>query len=240
MRSICAGVSLREHLRGALNDVEFHGLNPAPVRRLVVGSRRRMSVREIDRAELSARLARGEDFKLVMASSDWGFRAKHIPGSVHFKNVAELFAAVAKDDDIVVYCSNADCHASLALIQKLRDHGYQKVAHYAGGSSTGRRAACRSRATGRLDRPHPEAASRTGGGVVVAVEEHGLAASIAGASRSFRLTARAVKSLDEAALEGDEADLGAEVRADLGRVDRVGDDHEVRAKATASEGERTR
>jgi len=92
-----------------------------------------MSVREIDRAELSARLARGEAFKLVMASSDWGFRAKHIPGSVHFKTVAELFAAVAKDDDIVVYCSNADCHASLALIQKLRDHGYQKVAHYAGG-----------------------------------------------------------------------------------------------------------
>jgi rhodanese-related sulfurtransferase len=92
-----------------------------------------MSVREIDREGLSARLARGENFKLVMASSDWGFRAKHIPGSVHFKNIAELFAAVPKDDEIVVYCSNADCHASMALIQKLRDHGYQKVFHYAGG-----------------------------------------------------------------------------------------------------------
>jgi rhodanese-related sulfurtransferase len=91
------------------------------------------SVPELDRDALRARLARGEDFKLVMASSDWGFRAKHIPGSIHFKNVAELFAAVAKDDDIVVYCSNVDCHASLALIQKLRDHGYQKVAHYTGG-----------------------------------------------------------------------------------------------------------
>jgi rhodanese-related sulfurtransferase len=88
---------------------------------------------EIDRDGLKARLARAESFKLVMASSDWGFRAKHIPGSIHFKNVGELFAAVAKDDDIVVYCSNVDCHASLALIQKLRDHGYGNVAHYTGG-----------------------------------------------------------------------------------------------------------
>jgi rhodanese-related sulfurtransferase len=89
--------------------------------------------REIDRDALRARLTRRDNFKLVMASSDWGFGAKHIPGSIHFKNVADLFAAVAKDDDIVVYCSNVDCHASVALIQKLRDHGYQKVAHYAGG-----------------------------------------------------------------------------------------------------------
>ena len=91
------------------------------------------AVREIDRAALNARLTQRESFKLVMASSDWGFRAKHIPGSVNFKNIAELLEAVAKDDDVVVYCSNADCHASLALIQKLREHGYEKVAHYAGG-----------------------------------------------------------------------------------------------------------
>jgi len=91
------------------------------------------AIREIDRGALRDRLTRGDTFKLVMASSDWGFRAKHIPGSVHFKNVAELLEAVAKDEDIVVYCSNADCHASLALIQKLRDHGYQNVAHYPGG-----------------------------------------------------------------------------------------------------------
>ena len=91
------------------------------------------AVREIDRAALNARLTQRESFKLVMASSDWGFRAKHIPGSVHFKNIAELLAAVAKDEEIVVYCSNLDCHASLALIQKLRDHGYENVAHYAGG-----------------------------------------------------------------------------------------------------------
>src|SRR5262252_3550005 len=88
---------------------------------------------EIDRDALRARLARGDAFKLVMAAHDWAFRAKHIPGSVHFKSDAELFAGLARDDDIVVYCSNIDCHASLALIQKLRDRGYEAVSHYAGG-----------------------------------------------------------------------------------------------------------
>ena len=87
----------------------------------------------LDREQLRAKLARGDDFKLVMASSDWGFRAKHLPGSIHFKTPEEMFAALAKDEEIVVYCSNQDCHASLATIQKLRDHGYTHVGHFPGG-----------------------------------------------------------------------------------------------------------
>jgi len=90
-------------------------------------------MKEIDRDALRARLARGDHLKLVMAVHDWAFRAKHIPGSIHFKDDAELFAGLANDDDIVVYCSNVDCHASLALIQKLRTRGYENVTHYAGG-----------------------------------------------------------------------------------------------------------
>jgi rhodanese-related sulfurtransferase len=88
---------------------------------------------ELDREQLQAKLARKEPIKLVMASSDWAFRAKHIPGSIHFKTPEEMFAALGKDEEIVVYCSNLDCHASLATIQKLRAHGYQNVHHYAGG-----------------------------------------------------------------------------------------------------------
>ena len=88
---------------------------------------------ELDREQLQAKLARKDPFKLVMASSDWAFRAKHLPGSIHFKSPEEMFAALGKDEEIVVYCSNFDCHASLATIQKLREHGYQNVRHYAGG-----------------------------------------------------------------------------------------------------------
>ncbi len=88
---------------------------------------------DLDREQLRTKLARKDPLKLVMASSDWAFRAKHLPGSIHFKTPEEMFAALAKDEEIVVYCSNLDCHASLATIQKLREHGYSTVRHYAGG-----------------------------------------------------------------------------------------------------------
>jgi rhodanese-related sulfurtransferase len=90
-------------------------------------------VPEIDRVALQARLDRDDPFKLVMAASDWAFRAKHIPRSIHFSTEAEMLAKLRTDDDIVVYCSNLDCHASQALIAKLVEHGYRRVAHYRGG-----------------------------------------------------------------------------------------------------------
>jgi rhodanese-related sulfurtransferase len=87
----------------------------------------------LDRAELQAKIASGEPFKLAMVASDFGFRAKHIPGSLHLKNRGETFSALEKTDDVVVYCSNVDCHASLAAIKTLLERGYTKVSHYAGG-----------------------------------------------------------------------------------------------------------
>ena len=90
-------------------------------------------IAELDHEALRARLARGDDFALVMAGHDWAFRAKHIPKSLHFPNDQEAFAGLGHDDDIVVYCSNVDCNASLALLKKLRDHGYRNLAHYRGG-----------------------------------------------------------------------------------------------------------
>jgi rhodanese-related sulfurtransferase len=90
-------------------------------------------VRTIDREELRAKLARGDDFKLVMAMNEWGFRAKRIPGSVHYNSPAEMLAALGKDDDIVVYCSHAGCHASVAAYEALLEHGYRNVRRYEGG-----------------------------------------------------------------------------------------------------------
>ena len=90
----------------------------------------------LDRDALRAKLASGAPFKLVMAASDFGFRAKHIPGSIHVDTHAARAAkpaALDENDDIVVYCSNADCNASLALIARLRERGYRKVSHYRGG-----------------------------------------------------------------------------------------------------------
>jgi rhodanese-related sulfurtransferase len=87
----------------------------------------------VDREQLRAKLASGEAFKLVMAGSPWAFRAKHIPGSVHFDGPAQMLAALGKDEDIVLYCSNVDCNASLAAYHRLIEQGYTHVHHYRGG-----------------------------------------------------------------------------------------------------------
>jgi rhodanese-related sulfurtransferase len=92
-----------------------------------------VTVPTIERDALETKLASGVPFKLVMAASDFGFRAKHIPGSLHAEPHAMSVAGLATDDDIVVYCSNLDCIASSALIKKLLEQGYRNVSHYAGG-----------------------------------------------------------------------------------------------------------
>jgi len=92
-----------------------------------------MPVRTIERDELREKLARGDSFKLVMSLTEWAFRAKHIPGSIHFNTPEEMLAALKKDDEIVVYCSNPECLASLAAYRRLVDHGYTNVRRYAGG-----------------------------------------------------------------------------------------------------------
>ena len=87
----------------------------------------------IGREELQDKLARGEPFKLVMAMGAFAFQAKHIPGSLHFDTSDQMFTSLAPDDDIVVYCSNVECHASVSLYSALRARGYRRVRRYGGG-----------------------------------------------------------------------------------------------------------
>lgn len=93
----------------------------------------REPIRTIDREELKAKLDRGEKFKLIMALNRWAFEAKHLPGSIHFDSPDELYAAAGPDDEIVVYCSNVDCLASVAMYRDLVGRGYRNVRRYSGG-----------------------------------------------------------------------------------------------------------
>jgi rhodanese-related sulfurtransferase len=90
-------------------------------------------VRAIEREELRQRLARGDGLKLVMCLNEWAFVSKRIPGSIHFNTAAEMLDGLHQDDEIVVYCSNPECLASLAAYHRLADHGYTRVRRYAGG-----------------------------------------------------------------------------------------------------------
>jgi rhodanese-related sulfurtransferase len=91
-------------------------------------------VRTIERDELERRLeAKDARFKLVMTLGAWEFEMKHIPGSLNFDGAAALLAALRKDDEIVVYCTNPPCLASIAAYHRLVQEGYTNVRRYAGG-----------------------------------------------------------------------------------------------------------
>ena len=90
-------------------------------------------VATIGRDELETKLAKGEPIKLVMALNRWAFDAKHTPGSLHFDDPDDLYSALDKDYEIIVYCSNIDCLSSVAVYRALISRGYSNVRRYAGG-----------------------------------------------------------------------------------------------------------
>ena len=87
----------------------------------------------LTRQQLQSKLASGEPFKLVMAVSDFGFRVKHIPGSIRVTTEPSTFSWLPKDADIVVYCSDIDCRFSRRVLERMRDSGFVNLSHYAGG-----------------------------------------------------------------------------------------------------------
>ncbi|HSK82659.1 MAG TPA: rhodanese-like domain-containing protein [Rubrobacter sp.] len=90
-------------------------------------------MRLIGREELKEKLDEGNEFRLVMVLGEWAYRAKHIPGSLHFDTIEEGLSALNAEDEIVVYCSNPRCVASVAAYTMLAENGYRNVRRYAGG-----------------------------------------------------------------------------------------------------------
>jgi rhodanese-related sulfurtransferase len=87
----------------------------------------------ISREELKEKLERGDDFKLVMVLSEWAYRAKHIPGSMHVGSMEEGMRVLDPQDEIIVYCSDINCVASRAAYSILDSRGYTNVRRFAGG-----------------------------------------------------------------------------------------------------------
>jgi rhodanese-related sulfurtransferase len=87
----------------------------------------------ISRDELKAALDSGEPIKLVMTLGDFGFRAKHIPGSLHIERPEDADQYLDLDDNIVVYCSDEACYASRLACRKFVERGFRHVRHYVGG-----------------------------------------------------------------------------------------------------------
>ena len=86
-------------------------------------------MRTIGHEELKQKLDRKDHFRLVMALGEWAYQAKHIPSSINFATMRDALHSLNKEDEIVVYCSDASCIASAALGQLLERNGYPYVLH---------------------------------------------------------------------------------------------------------------
>ena len=87
----------------------------------------------IARDELWEKLERGDEFKLVMTLSALAYQAKHIPTSLHFDTAEDMLAALDQGEEIIVYCADRYCAASIYTYRLLERHGYRRVHRYPGG-----------------------------------------------------------------------------------------------------------
>ena len=68
---------------------------------------------QIDADELKQKLDHGDEFKLVMTLGQLAFRGKHIAGSLEMHDPDTLLNELDPEDEIVVYCSDKLCPASM-------------------------------------------------------------------------------------------------------------------------------
>jgi rhodanese-related sulfurtransferase len=92
-----------------------------------------LSMNLISGEELKQKLDRGDKFKLVNALGEWAFNAKHIPGSINISKIEDAKKRLNPGDEIIIYCSNPSCIASIIGYQLLTRMGYKNVRRYAGG-----------------------------------------------------------------------------------------------------------
>ena len=96
-------------------------------------------MRLITREDLKEESGGLGDLKLLFVLGEWQYRFAHIPGSVNLPCTPELYKSrdvlegLDRDDEIVVYCSDASCWASIAAYYFLVSRGYRNVRRYEGG-----------------------------------------------------------------------------------------------------------
>lgn len=91
----------------------------------------------IDREALRAKIDAGEDFVLVDALAPMSYARSHLPGAINLplEWVDERAPRRIPDlgTEIVVYCVDLECDASVLVGERLAQLGYRNVRHYAGG-----------------------------------------------------------------------------------------------------------
>lgn len=87
----------------------------------------------ISRTELRDKLERHDEFKLLMTLSVHAYEEKHIPTSLQAECVEDALAVLDPVDEVVVYCADARCAASIYAYHLLEREGFKRLRRYAGG-----------------------------------------------------------------------------------------------------------
>lgn len=93
----------------------------------------------ITRDELWAKIQRGEDFVLLEVLAPASYDYGHLPGALNLP-LDEVKARAhelipSRDAEVVVYCGNRDCRASLDAAGELASLGYTNVLDYLHGKA---------------------------------------------------------------------------------------------------------
>jgi Rhodanese-like domain len=77
----------------------------------------------INREQLKQKLDRVDKFKLVNALGEWAFNAKHIPGPINISKIEDAKKILNPNEEVIIYCSNPSCIASIIGYQRLTRMG---------------------------------------------------------------------------------------------------------------------
>jgi rhodanese-related sulfurtransferase len=108
-------------------------MKPIPREELKEKQDRNEDAKLISREELKEKMDRGDDFMLVMTYHAWAYKSKHIPGSINISSRENALAVLDPADEIVVYCTNKTCNASVKAYKFLVSRGFENVRRYVGG-----------------------------------------------------------------------------------------------------------
>ena len=83
--------------------------------------------------QVKNKLAQNPNTKLVMTLSPKAFAKCHIPGSLNIWNIETAKMKFGANTEIIVYCSDKTCVASVYAYQQLEQAGYNRIWRFSGG-----------------------------------------------------------------------------------------------------------
>jgi rhodanese-related sulfurtransferase len=99
----------------------------------------------IERDDLKRKIDKAEPMTLIEVLPREEFERFHLPGAINIPVGAEGFeervqAVADRDEQVIVYCADADCDASPKAARRLDALGYTNVHDYAAGKADWREA----------------------------------------------------------------------------------------------------